>query len=106
MKNENRNQTENRFDRKEITNDTNSEAEWRITMIMTFRYQVVQTRDSFIIQVYVDRWWIHPEIGDRGWLDTCHAHGRLASKYRWFSESCPRRCVYFLNQPKFGSIHF
>ena len=55
MKNENRNQTENRFDRKEITNDTNSEAEGRITMVRTFRYQVVQTRDSSIIEVYVDR---------------------------------------------------
>ena len=55
MKNENRNQTENRFDRKEITNDTNSEDEGRITMVRTFCYQVVQTRDSSIIYAYVDR---------------------------------------------------
>ena len=55
MKNEYRNQTENIFEMEEITNDTKSEAEPKITitMVRTFRYQVVQTRDSVIIQVSV-----------------------------------------------------
>ena len=39
----------------EIGIGTNGEAEQRFTMVRTFRYQVVQSGDRFIIQDYVDR---------------------------------------------------
>ena len=106
MKNENHNQSENRFEMEELTNDTNSEAEQRITMVRTLRYLVVQTRESIVIHKFVS---IADEFIRR--LETVGgghvSHSRaVASKYRWFSESGPQLCVYFLNQPKFGSIHF
>ena len=89
----------------EITNDTKSEAEPKITipMVRTFRSKLFrqQTVSLFKFLLIPDEFIWRWEVGG-GHV----SRSGPASKYRQFSESSPRPRVYFLNQPKFGSIHF